>query len=242
MSTIKGIISFPTIFIPEVAKGATEPKYTATLLLPPTDPQLPAIQAEYNAAALEQYPSGVPAGTNVCFALYDAKYQGKEYYDPRFSGWHVLSCSAKATDKPHVVGMDHQPITDPGAVPSGTVVWLNMGMSGYSKGVGGIGGWLNGVMSSGEVDPVIGRLDGKLTPEQMFPGGGAPAAAPGAVAPPVAPAAPAAPPAAPMAPPAAPAAKVMTATATNTYDEYIAAGWDDAALIANGLMIQPSFA
>jgi len=36
---IKGIISFPTLFTPKVAKGATEPKFSCGILLPPTDPR-----------------------------------------------------------------------------------------------------------------------------------------------------------------------------------------------------------
>lgn len=69
----------------------------------------------------------------------------------------------------------------------------------------------------------------------------APAAAPpsppaepyaGYMAPPPAPAAPAAAP-----PPAPPAGPVMTATATTTYDAYIAAGWTEAQLVASGFML-----
>lgn len=46
-------------------------------------------------------------------------------------------------------------------------------------------------------------------------------------------------PAAPPAPPPAPAApaRQMTAAATATYEQYLAAGWTDAQLIANGLML-----
>lgn len=56
----------------------------------------------------------------------------------------------------------------------------------------------------------------------------------GYMAPPPAPAAPAA---APPPAPAAPAGPVMTATATTTYDAYIAAGWTDALLVSSGFML-----
>lgn len=42
---------------------------------------------------------------------------------------------------------------------------------------------------------------------------------------------------APMAPPPAAPARQMTAAATATYEAYLAAGWNDAQLIANGLMV-----
>jgi hypothetical protein len=51
MPTLKGILSFPTLFQPKPVRDAQGnptgvAKYSATLLLPPNDPQLPALQAE----------------------------------------------------------------------------------------------------------------------------------------------------------------------------------------------------
>jgi hypothetical protein len=60
-------------------------------------------------------------------------------------------------------------------------------------------------------------------------------AGPAATPPPVPGAVAAAPPP-PVAAPPAPAARAMTAAATTTYEGYIAAGWNDAQLIAHGLM------
>ena len=261
MATIKGILSFPQVFTPKLAKGATEPKYGVTVLLPPTDPQVPALQAEVEAAKLNGFPSGY-TGQDECFGAYDMKYAGKEYYDPRFTGWWVFSCSAKADDKPAVVDAAHQPIIDPGAVYSGMVGYVNAGISAYTKGKGGVGGWLNGVLITAE-EPPMGRLDGKPTVEQMFagvtPGAAAPqqphiaangtpvtGAAPQAPAPQapaaMAPPQPLAPPAAPQQP-APPAALVMTAAANGvTYEAYMATpGWTDEMLIQQGLAIAPSF-
>jgi hypothetical protein len=266
---IKGILSFPTLFTPKVAKGATDPKYSVTVLLPPNDPQINAIHAEVEAGKLNTFPSGY-TGQDECFGPYDTKYAGKDYYDPRFSGWFIFSCTAKQEDKPSVVDVNYNQIIDPGQVFSGMVGYVNAGISGYTKGKGGIGGWLNGVMITAE-EPPMGRLDNKPSVEQMFagvPGGAqqqaapvapapaAPTAAPAQAAPaPVAPA-PAAPTAAPvqaapapMAPPAAPAPATpaplqMTAKANGvTLEQYLATpGWTEDMLIEQGLAIRPSFA
>ena len=98
MATIKGIISFPAVFTPKVAKGASEEKYGCSVLLPPTDPQISVLLAEVEAAKGNSFPSGY-TGADECFAPYDTKYAGKDYYDPRFTGWYVFSCSAKADER-----------------------------------------------------------------------------------------------------------------------------------------------
>lgn len=254
---IKGIISFPTLFNAKVPAAGGDAKYGVTVLLPPNDPQLAAIQAEVDAAKQNTFPSGY-TGQNECFAPYDTKYAGKDYYDPRFTGWFIFSCSAKEEDKPSVVDLNYNKIIDPGQVYSGIVAYVNAGISGYVKGTGGIGGWLNGVMLTAE-EPPMGRLDNKPSVEQMFAAvGGAPvqaAPAPAApmgslapvAAPPVAPVQQAAP--APMAPPVAaapavPAPLQMTAKANGvTLEQYLATpGWTEQMLIDQGLAIRPSFA
>jgi len=244
MSTFNGIISFPTLFTPQTPKGATEAKFSAALLIPPGDPQIALIQAEVEAAKLNTFPSGFPANADLCFGPYDVKYQGKDYYDPRFTGWFVLTTTAKADDRPTVVDVNMQKIIDPGAVRPGTVGWLSCGISGYVKGTGGVGGWLNGFMSTGEPNPQFGFLDNKPTAEQMF-GNVAATASQTMVAPQTAPAAPApnAPPVAPA--PNAPPQYVMTEKAAgHTRDQLLAngQGWTDELLLSQGMMIDPSFA
>lgn len=228
MPLIKGIATFPNVHTPKVAKGANEPKFSISILLPPNDPQVPGLKAEVEQAKLNGFPSGY-IGKDECLQPYDNKYQGKEYYDNRFSGWWVFSCSAKADDRPAVVDANHQPIIDPSRVFSGMVAYVNAGISAYTKGKGGIGGWLNGVMVTDE-EPPMGRLDGKPTVEEMFAGAGQPPAQPR----------PATPPAPPV--PPAPATLQMTAAANGvTLEAYRAQGWTDDQLIANGLAIRPSF-
>lgn len=265
---IKGILSFPTLFTPKVAKGATDPKYGVTVLLPPNDPQINAIHAEVEAGKLNTFPSGY-TGQDECFGPYDTKYAGKDYYDPRFSGWYVFSSTAKADDRPSIVDMNYTPIIDPGAVFSGMVGYVNAAISGYIKGKGGVGGWLNGVMLTAE-EPPMGRLDNKPSVEQMFagvqgtvagtgvPGTGqtspmapTPMGQPPQMSPPTAPVAavpvqaalaPTAPVAAPPQPPAV--GLQMTAKANGaTLEQYLATpGWTEQMLIDQGLAIRPSFA
>jgi len=247
---IKGIISFPTLFTAKVPQAGGDAKYGVTVLLPPNDPQLAAIQAEVDAAKQNTFPSGIPNNANVCFAPYDVKYAGKDYYDPRFTGWHIFTCSAKQEDKPSVVDGNYNQIIDPGQVYSGMVAYVNAGISGYIKGTGGVGGWLNGVMLTAE-EPPMGRLDNKPSVEQMFAGvpGGAPVAS-GVVGQPLPNTAPAqaapapAPPPTAVAAPAPPAQLQMTAAANGvTLEQYLATpGWTEQMLIDQGLAIRPSFA
>ena len=243
---IKGIISFPTLFTPKVAKGATDPKYSISVLLPPNDSQITAIQAEVARAKQDGCPSGYN-GQDECLNLYGTKYAGKEYYDPKFTGWWAFSCTAKVDDKPSVVDMAYTPIIDPGAVFGGQVAYVNAAVSYYPKGKAGIGGWLNGIMLTAEELP-MGRLDNKPSVEQMFAAVGQAPAQPhvatnGLPVNAPAPAAPVAP--APAAPaPAAPVALQMTAAANGvTYEQYMATpGWTDQMLLDQGLAIKPSYA
>lgn len=248
MAVIKGILTFPKVFTAQVPKGATEPKFSTGVLLPPTDPQIPQIQAEVNEAKANTFPSGFPAKADLCFMAYDEKFAGKDYYDPRFSGWWIFTCTAKQDDRPAVVDMNYQPVM-PDQVFSGCIAYVNAGVSGYTKGTGGVGGWLNGVMVTDEIGQ-FGRLDGKPSVDQMFasvaggaaPQQPAPPTAPQPVTPPPAAPAPAAPPQPPV-PPAAPAPSAvhqMTAAANGvTYEAYKANGWSDEQLIQNGLMLPP---
>ena len=233
----KGVVSFPKVFTAAPAKGSDTPKFGITILFPPTDSQVAQIQALQDEASRNGAPSGLSPGAGLCFQPYDTKYQGKDYYDPKFSGWFALSATAVETDKPAVVDMNRNPVIDPSKVYAGCVAYVSLGISYYAKGKTGVGGWLNGVMVTDELPP-MGRLDNKPTVDQMFATAGAggatpPAATPPAVAPPPAPS--------PAAPPAAPApVRQMTALAAGaTYDQFIAQGWDDAGLIQSGYMVTP---
>ena len=247
---VKGLVIFPTLFTAKKAVGSDVAKYSLTLLMPPNDPQLPAVMQEFNAAIAEGYPKGMPPGTDVCMEPYDTKFAGKEYYDPRFAGWMAISLSAKEDGRPSIVtgtpATGFADITDPSSIYSGCVCDVVFGMGYYNKGRTGVGGWLNGVLFNGE-EGQFGRLDGRPTTEQMF-GGAAPSAptaaaaapmTPPVAAPNAAPAPPAPPVAAPPAPPAAPVHQMTPAAQGASYEAMIAAGWTDALLIQHGMMLPP---
>lgn len=228
MATLYGILSFSNIFTAQVPKAGGDPKFGAMLLLPPGDAQIPALLAERDAAQANTYPSGLPTNANICFDLYEKKItQDKEYFDPRFVGWYAFTCSAKQEDRPVVVDMNRQPVIDPALVYSGMMVHVNAGISGYTKGTGGVGGWLNGVMVTDQLGP-MGRLDGKPSVEQMFQGvngTSSPAAAP-----------------APGGAPTPPAVGlVMTDKAGGaTYQSFVDKNWTDDAMIAQGYATKPA--
>jgi len=251
MAVIKGILSFNDLFVPKRINNnpGSAAKFQAVILLPPGDPQIQQIEQEYQLALAEGFGGILPHGAKSCWTLYEDRYRGKDYYDPKFNGCMVLSTTAAEDQPPHVVGADRQPITNKGAteLQAGHYVWINFSMSKYEQGGGtGIGGWLNGIMTTGELGP-FGSLSNKPSAEAMFAGvAGGPGPVGGSSAP-ASPAAPAGPgpaaPAAPSAPaaPAAPAGPVMTDKAEFTYEQYITAGWNDQQLITNGLMMPVSF-
>ena len=135
MSNSHGILSFPRLFTPAAAKGSDKKKFNCSILIPPNDPQVAVIQAEVDAAKQNTFPSGYTS-SDECFGLYDTRMQGKDYYDPRFAGWYILSSNASETDKPGVADANHRPIVDPGAVVSGMMGWLVTNIVGYTAGRG----------------------------------------------------------------------------------------------------------
>lgn len=236
----KGILSFPVITANALAnKKKADPgaKYGLTLIFLPGDAQIEEIKRIVDTEIADGYPNGMPGAAKVCFSLYDERYKDKDYYDPRFAGSYVLSCSAPEgsfSPQQHVIDSNMQPIMDPAQVYAGAVAWVNVGISKYSKGTGGIGCWLNGVLITDE-EPPMGRLDNKPTVEQMFSSVAATPTTPRAVTPPPAPATP------PLAP-----SLVMTPKANGaTYDQFISRGWTDTMLIEQGYAtksVTPSFA
>jgi len=252
MAVYKGIMMFPTLFTAKKVKDASgqgtgDAKFSAALLFRAGDPQIAQIQAIVDKAVAESFPSGFPTKGDKCFGPYDDKFRGKEYYDPKLSGCYVLTTTAREDDKPSVVGMDRQPLMDANKACAGAVVYMNAGISAYTKGTGGVGGWLNGVMAT-EEDMPFGRLDGKPSIEQMFADvGGDPATGGAAGAPPPAPDAPPPPPAPdapPPPPPPAPDAPqfVMTAKANGvTRAKFLEnPAWSDELLIQHGYMLPPN--
>lgn len=215
------------MFTPRAVEAGKDPKYSCSVLIKKTDPQVAQIQAIIDADKLNGWPSGFPA-TGKIF-MKDSP-ENPEYV--------VINGNAQQDMKPPVVDANICPIIDPSQVYAGAIAWVSFNSFTYNKDVNkGVAAGLNGVMITGE-EGELGRLDGRPTAESMFAdvqGGGVPATTAPAPAAPNAPA-----PAAP-GPPVPTPQYVMTAKAQFTRDQYLATpGWTDELLISEGLMLPPN--
>ena len=129
------VLSFPTLFVPEIPKGGTNKRYDCNLLIAPNHPQLNEVVQLFNAAVAGGYPQGVPAGTNVCMGLYETRTDPtKNYYDPRFVGWtNVQVTRREAEGRPPVMDTSMVPVIDPAQVYSGAMVHCNFDITHYKK-------------------------------------------------------------------------------------------------------------
>ena len=223
---VKGILSYPHLFTPRSVNPGDDPKFSASILLRKDDPQVAQIQQIIDQEKANGWPNGFPANGKQFMKDGAVAHPDK----PDMHNYWIINANSKADSKPHVVDAQMNPVMNQGDAYAGAVVWAAMNSFTYNQPVNkGVGCGLNGVMLTGE-EGELGRLDGKPTVEGMFGdvAGAAPAAAP---APNAAPAAPAAP------------AYQMTAAANGlTREQYHASGWTDEQLLAQGLMIKPSFA
>jgi hypothetical protein len=154
---------------PSQINNSGEFKYRCNFLIAPDHPQLNQLRAEFENVKNAGFPSGMHHQADICLQQYDMKYQGKDYYDARFSGWWTLSAAAKVDSKPSLVDTDMQPIIDPSKIFSGMLCHVNFNMFSFTQGKTGVAAGLNGVMILGIEGP-MGRLDNKPTVEQMFSG------------------------------------------------------------------------
>ena len=230
---VKGILSYPHLFVPRSVEEGKDPKFGVVVLIRDTDPQLRPILTLLEQEKQNGFPSGFP--TN-----------GKVFCKPSedYPGWHQINGNADVSQRPAVIDENYTPITDPARVFAGLVAYVSFNTFTFNKPVNkGVSAGLNGVMITNETGE-LGRIDGRPTVEKMFAGVGnvpvgmtpppsAPVAAPVMTPPPAPPAAPA--------PVAAPPVRMMTPKAQGVaYEAYIANGWTDALLIEHGMMM-PGF-
>jgi len=239
---IKGILSYPNIFIAKAINPGDDPKFTASLLILKTDPQVPVIQAAIEAVKLNGFPSGFPASGKTC--LHDCAVKFPD--DPTLANYMVLTAAAKANKKPIVVDMNVLPVMSEADAYAGVEVWFSVNIYSYDMPVSkGVTSGLNGVMVTG-VEGALGHLGNEESPAEMFAGiaGTAPpqAAAAGGPSPTITPA-PNSVPAPTLTPTPTGPTYVMTAAAQgNTREALIGngQGWTDELLIAQGMMIASS--
>lgn len=220
---VKGILSYPHLFAARAINPGDDPKFSATVLLHKSDPQLTQIQAILNQEKANGFPSGFPAKGKVFL-----KDCAVEFPDqPELRDYMAISGGAKQDSKPAVVDMNMQPVLDPSQVFAGAIVWAAFNTFVYDQPVNkGVSAGLNAVMVTGEMGP-LGRLDGRPSVESLFgdvAGGAAPAPAPVAAAP----------------APAPTPQYIMTPAANGlTREQYHASGWSDLQLVQAGLMQAP---
>ena len=215
---VKGIISYPHLFNARAIQPGDEPKYSISVLLKKGDPQIATIQALIEQEKANGWPSGFPANGKVFL---------KE--SPDHPEYMIVSGNSKADSKPAVVDANMNPVMDPSQVYAGAICWVAFNSFTYNQAVNkGVSCGLNAVMITGE-EGELGRLDGRPTVESMF------ADVTGDVSPAPTPA-----PNTPDAPAPTPQYVMTEKAGTFTHEQYIASGWTDEKLIAEGMMLPPA--
>lgn len=172
-------ISYPHLFTPHVAPGATEAKYGGALIIPNNAPAVPENQLP-GGTLLEQIfnaRASILAGDLKGAAPAPGKdlpcYPGptREPNNPDFAYVYILSANNKT--KPAVVDGNMQPVMDVDLIYPGCYVNASVSIYFYAKPVKGIAVGLDGVQFLRDGP----RLDNKPTASQMFkPIAGAPPA------------------------------------------------------------------
>ena len=221
MNNATGILTFTNnVFKAGKKEGSSgDPKFSIGMLFAPDDPQVAELQAMIDECKANTFPSGYPRKADTpCFAEYDIKVDpNASYYDPRFSGWYMLTLNAKENQKPEVVDGDLETLMDKKLARAGMNGTVAFGMGGYIQGSGGVAGYFNGLMCQGEMGE-MGDLTGRPSVKQMFAGAAkTPAAKPSLKK----------------------ASPVMTDKAEGTYEEYIEGGYTDQDLLDESLMEAP---
>jgi len=232
---IKGIMSYPNLFVARKVSDDGEPKFGVNILVPKGDPQLAAIEKAIQGQVTEKLQGNLGNG-KLCLKDCDLEYPD----NPQLKGYNEIRCTSGAANRPHVVNfVDRQPVMDPAEVYGGAEAYFAITVASYKMPLSkGVTSYINGVMITGK-EGVLGRLDNHKSAEELF-------AEVGQVVPvvPVIPVAPVVPvvPVTPVAPPVAPpvALRTMTAKANGQpYEAYITADWTDELLIQHGMMLPP---
>lgn len=239
----KGIARYVHIMKPGGPKGTDKKYYSIDLLIHKSDPQCAAINAEFEAAKQNTFPSGFPAGGHSSW--HDLRVSEPE--NTILADYMRLKISQDVTkgDRPPFVDQNVNPFLDPAADgnATGKIAYVTLYIGGYTVGSNGVKAYPNGILITDEMGPIpVDAISSTPSAEKMFgdiAGGATPTQT---TAPTPAPNAPT-PPVPPVAPVPAPAPQnIMTAKANGaTYDAMIAAGWTDELLIQQGMMIAPSF-
>lgn len=157
--------SFVNIFEAKASQDGGDPKYSITLLIPKSDTATLQKIKEAMAEARENFcnkngASALPA--NPINPLHDGdgtKPSTGEPYGPECKGCYVISVSSK--QKPVIVDVFRNEVTDPGEVYSGCYGRASINFYGYSNKKKGIGAGLLSIqkLSDGEPFGTVGSAD-----------------------------------------------------------------------------------
>jgi len=231
-----GRLSYVHIFKPRRAGNAETDnlKYSIAIIFNKADSAaLEPLRKAHQALIDADFDGKLPYGAKGGEPFIDGavRYPDEPYYADKL----ILQASQNEDRPPQITMMQDGstlpvPVMSASDVYSGCYGQLLLNCYSYFGGSKGIAWSLQAVNKTADGESLGGGGVSQTEAANMFANALVGSPAPTASAPAPAPA---------PAPPAAPApkpAKVMTDAAEGTYDAYIAAGWTDADLIANGLM------
>ena len=136
---VKGILSYPHLFVARSVNPGDDPKFSASILILKTDPQVAANQQIIEQEKGNGFPNGFPH--NGKMFLKDCAVQFPD--QPEVHGYSAISGNAKADSRPHLVDANMNPVMDQSQAYAGAVVWGAFNSFTYSMAVNkGIGAGL----------------------------------------------------------------------------------------------------
>lgn len=164
------VLSYPNLFVPRVPKGSTDPKYSCSLILPPTFDWAPLMAAFAEGWAAKFPTVAMPDVSTLAKSPFGVMEDGP------YAGSYYLKTGSSADKPPTVVlqnpnmraDAQHQSQFFPGAL-----VNVQVRVFGYDHGTPGLSIGLNMVQLN-RSDDSLPRLDNAQSPTEVFetiPGG-----------------------------------------------------------------------
>ena len=206
---VEGILSYPNVFKPVkyVDDPTSVPKFTCSLLIKKSDPQINLIENTIAAVQQSFFPNGMPAkaGNHVLIDCMNDMLEEVSLHE-----YMVVRAKASEDRRPTIFDVNRKDVIDPSRVKPGDIGKMDISIFGFKTSKGGISAGLNGVMIL-ENEGVLGRLGNIRHRDDMFR-----SAAEGR---------------------GAPVVPIMTAKALGVpYNTFIMQGWSDETLLANGYL------
>jgi hypothetical protein len=155
------ILSYPHLFKPQVAVGATEPKYSCALLVDEATAQLVYEKAQQIAG--EAFNNGEQNLQKFRWPVQKAadkqSTNGSFPYrdNPRTADRYLINANASQDYPPQVVGQDRQPVVDRGQIYAGCIVAAGIQLFTYNTaGNIGVGVGLSAIMKQADGEQLGG--------------------------------------------------------------------------------------